>query len=79
MTGDERQLRLLELSVDDVEIRPAHAAGSHADDHLAAAGPRSRQLGRAQRLPRLLEEHRSHAAKRKGDDTYGLRRPLRSL
>ena len=35
-------------AVDDVQIGPAHRAGSHRDQHLLWAGARRRQLGRGQ-------------------------------
>jgi hypothetical protein len=35
VTQDERQLRLLELAIHDVQVRPAHAARAHVEQDLA--------------------------------------------
>ena len=60
MARDERQLRLGQLPVDDVEVRPAHAAGGDPQQHLARARNRVRQPGRAESAARLVEHHRTH-------------------
>ena len=70
---DERQLRLGQLAVDDVEVGPAHAAGSDPEQHLARAGNRVRQPGRAQSAARFVEHHRAHV----GTVGAGYIRPLR--
>ena len=49
--GNERQLRIGKLAVDDMQICPAHGAGAHRDQQLLRAGMRRRQLRRRQRAP----------------------------
>src|SRR5262249_35886087 len=56
----ERQLRALELAVDDVEIRSAHRACRDADRHLTAGRLRSFHLRRLERMVCAPENHRSH-------------------
>jgi glyceraldehyde 3-phosphate dehydrogenase len=49
-----------ELTVDDVEIRSAHAAGANLEQQLAWAGNRTVDLGRIERCSRCVKQHRSH-------------------
>jgi hypothetical protein len=58
----ERQLRLAELAVDDVEIRPTHATRVDAHQHLAVARTRRRDLGLSERSARRLQLHRTHVS-----------------
>ena len=60
MAGDQRQLRLGELAVDDVQIGATDSAGADPDEDLS--GPRRgiRDLRPSQRSPRLVEHHRAH-------------------
>jgi hypothetical protein len=62
---DDRQRRG-DLSLDDVEVRPADAAGVDLDDDLALNGSRVRQIRGAERTRfgrgRPLEDHSVHAA-----------------
>ena len=44
VAGDERQLRVGELAVDDVQVGPADAAGAHAQQDLPGFGLRIRKL-----------------------------------
>ena len=60
MPQDERQLRLGELSVDDVQIGAADPAGAHLDQHLAGPGLQVGQVGDLKRLALPLEHHRAH-------------------
>jgi CBS domain-containing protein len=60
---DERELRPGELTVGDVEIGAAHAAGEDLEPDLARPGLRSGNGGRAQRAARGVEDHRSHPFK----------------
>ena len=60
MPQDERELRLRELAVADVEVGPADPAGVDADPHLAGPQRRPRQIGRAQRRSRSVQDHRPH-------------------
>src|SRR5262249_28938569 len=67
----ERQLRLRELAVDDVEVGAADTAAAHAEAPLRRARTRLLELRLAQRRPHALEEHRAH-----GDSVRaGRRRP----
>ena len=60
VAGDERQLRLGELAVDDVEVGATDAAGEHLDLHLAARGLGLGRLERRERPALLLKHHRAH-------------------
>ena len=44
VAGHERQLRTRQLAVDDVQVRTAYAAGTHAQHHLTGSGLRDRKL-----------------------------------
>src|SRR5690606_21749831 len=57
---DQRQLRIRQLAVGDVQVGPADPAGAHAQQHLARARLGIRQLAQDQRPARLLEQHRLH-------------------
>src|SRR5439155_26671376 len=56
----ERQLRIVELTVGDVQIRPAHAAGADAEEDLPRLWIRIRQFAQLERTPPLGQHHRSH-------------------
>ena len=62
VTENEREPRLVEVSVPDVQIGPAHPAGPHPDQHLTGTrlGPGS--LETPQRSAGTLEDHRPHPA-----------------
>jgi hypothetical protein len=60
---DQRQVAGLDLAVAQVQIGPAHAAGLHLEQHLAAAGLGDLDVVRPQRLARLVEQHRAHQAR----------------
>src|SRR5215211_281957 len=62
MTGHERQLRSVELAVDDVQVGAADTAGVHVEQNGAGAGLGVGQVGRAQRLLLAVEDHRAHDA-----------------
>ena len=60
VSEDERQLRVLELAVEDMEVGTAHAAGAHAKENLSGRG---RWVGDvSEHEPRAwgLEDHGSH-------------------
>jgi hypothetical protein len=57
---DQRQLRLGQLAVHDVQVGAADAAGSDLDQDLARARLGVRDVRRAQRLTGAVEHHRSH-------------------
>jgi hypothetical protein len=49
MAGNERQLRLCEFPIDDVQVGPADAADANTQKHLAVAGVgRSTSVSRAE-------------------------------
>src|SRR5581483_1780381 len=58
---DERQLRLGELAVHDVQIRAAHAAGAHAQERLSGGGNGVGDVGEPQRASGRIEKQRAHA------------------
>ena len=60
VAGDQGELGLGKIPVDDMEVRPADGAGEHSQEHLAGAGLRNRDLGFAQRAPGSLQKHRAH-------------------
>ena len=59
--GIERELRLRQLAVDDVEVGAADAAGRHAQQDLARPRLRRRNLLEPQRLAGRVKHHRAHA------------------
>ena len=61
MAEDQRQLRLGQFGVDDVEVGAADAAGDHPREQLAAPRLRIGDLGLHERLPGTLEDDRPHA------------------
>src|SRR5207249_7414514 len=62
MSWNEGQLRLRQLTVDDVKVRAAHTAGRHAQEDLTGPRPRPRDLPEHQGPSRCLENHRSHGS-----------------
>jgi len=62
VAGHERQLRVGQLAVDDVQVGAADPAGADADEQLAGLGLRLGELGRLE--PRALrsQDHRPHRA-----------------
>jgi hypothetical protein len=62
VSGDQRQLRIREISVHDVEIGSANPAGPHPQQDLTGLDPWSLDLLESQRLPLLLQDHRLHRA-----------------
>jgi hypothetical protein len=59
----ERELRPVELTVDDVEIRAADAARVHAKQYLSSRRLRIRKIRGAKRLACRVENHRAHHAR----------------
>src|SRR6185436_5031638 len=59
----ERQLRAVEVAVDDVQVGAADATGRDGDQNLAGTDSGLGQLSRPQRLPLPLEDHRSHRSR----------------
>ena len=58
--GNERQFRIGELAVDDMQIGPAHRTGPHRDQHLTRSRTRRRQFRRDERPPSLSQQLRMH-------------------
>jgi hypothetical protein len=61
VAGDQGQLRIRELAVHDVKVRPAHRAGVDPDQDPVRAWFRFGDLGGTQRLARRVEDHRAHS------------------
>ena len=57
---NERQLGLSQLSVHDVQVGAAHAAGRDCHEDLALGRLRVGQVGLTQRGARRVENHRTH-------------------
>src|SRR5437660_3938808 len=60
MAGNEWQLRLGQLAVDDMQVGAADRARVHANENLALGGLGNGKLNGAQRLARSLQHHRAH-------------------
>src|SRR4029450_10986884 len=65
VAGDERQLRLSQLAIDDVEIGAAYAAGADLDQELAGSRFAQRQVTPFER-PSGGGEHHAICAGRAG-------------
>jgi len=59
--GNERELRIGQLAVDDVEVSAADAAGGHPKQDLPLLRLRHGNLLEPQRLPGRVKHHRTHA------------------
>ena len=59
----QRQLRLGEVAVEDVEVGAADAAGADLELDLAGTGGGVGQLSQPERLPLPLEDHRPHRSR----------------
>ena len=81
MAGYQRQLRLRQVAVYDVEVRAADAAGEDADEQLAGLRLGIRQIPPDQRRTGLLEDHRPHDADATGRSGYSpsVRSGVRSM
>src|SRR5215210_8604216 len=60
VAGDQGQLRVRELPIHHVQIRPAHGAGVDPDQDLLRLRHRGRHLGGPQRLAHPVQDHRAH-------------------
>ena len=56
----ERQLRVRELAVGDMEIGAAHAARLHGEQDLARTGLGAREVSGAEGVARGVDEHGTH-------------------
>jgi aspartate kinase len=74
VADDDRKLPAGELVVDDVEVGPADGARRDAHEQLAATRDGLGKLGRPQRPPRLVEDHRAHRCSLPGRATPTLSR-----
>jgi hypothetical protein len=63
VAGNQRQLRPVELAVDDVEVSAADAARMDLDHDLPETRPRVREVLRLERCPRGVQDHGAHARK----------------
>ena len=61
MAGNDRQARLRQFTVREVQIGAADAAGFDGNQQLAATGVRYRQFDQAQRNSGTVQEHGLHA------------------
>ena len=61
MTRDDRQPRLGQLTIDDMEIGAADRAGLDAHENFVRARNGCWPFLRRQRLPDPMQHHRSHA------------------
>ena len=62
MARHQRQGRIRELAVDDVNVGPTHATDQHPDANLPHRWLRVRRVHRPQRLAGPLEHHRTHGS-----------------
>jgi hypothetical protein len=60
VSEDERQLRVLELAVEDVEVGTTGAARAHSKENLPGSGLRVRDVSEHERRAWGLEDHGSH-------------------
>ena len=60
--GHQRQLRLRQLAVHDVQVRAADAARAHLEEQLPGAALRLRQVAGLERARGLCQHHRAHRA-----------------
>src|SRR5690606_7086625 len=58
VTGDQRKLRMFQLRVQDMEVRPADAARSYPEQALARPRRRNRPICQPERLTLGIEDHR---------------------
>jgi hypothetical protein len=61
---DDWQLRVRQVAVDDVQVRPGDAAGSDLHPNLARTGLPIGELGPLKSSPNLLQHHRMHRVPR---------------
>ncbi len=64
MPEHERELGVLELAVEDMEVGAAHPAGRDLDEDLMRARLWHRQLHGSERLTGPIEHHRLHRSRR---------------
>src|SRR5262245_46965999 len=64
MTGDDRELRTRQISIDDVQARAADPAGRHANPYFSGTWVAIREVPRRERLARAIENHGAHETDR---------------
>jgi hypothetical protein len=69
---DERELRISQIAVRDVEVGATDAAGTDRHENLPCCRLGLRQLARDERLRRRLEHHRTHGVSLRASDTVSL-------
>jgi hypothetical protein len=60
MAGDQRQFRIGQLSVHDMEVGAADGTGMDADQDLLRSWRGHRDIGQAQRPARRIQDHSVH-------------------
>ena len=60
VAGDQRQLGLVQVAVDHMQVGPADRAGRTLTSTWPAPGTGSGNIGQSQRLARRIEEHGPH-------------------
>ena len=60
VSGNERQLRVVKIAVDNMKVGAAHRAGFDRDAHFARAGFAVRTFAHDKGLAHLFKHHRSH-------------------
>jgi hypothetical protein len=63
MTGYQRQLRLRQIPVDDVEIGAANATGMNSEENLPGPSLGLGNLLERERLPLRMKHHRPHGTR----------------
>ena len=76
MSGNHREFGVAKLSVDEMQIGPAHPAGVNRDKHLSGLRHGNGQSRSAQRLTDRIEQHRVH---RRGTRHFVWRAPMRTV
>ena len=60
VSGDQRQFRIRQFAIDNVQIGATNRARAHAHEQLSRLGVWLRDIAQHERLPRFLEDHRAH-------------------
>jgi hypothetical protein len=60
MADDQREFRIRQFPIHDVQISAADSARAHLDENLARAGLRLGSFEQTERLPRSFENHCAH-------------------
>src|SRR5262249_1351809 len=60
VAGNDQEVWVGELAIDDVQVRAANAAGVHSDQNLIGSWTRYRPIDLAERRPWRVEKHCPH-------------------